>query len=80
MDFEDRIKRIKEILETLNKDDLSLKDGMELYKEGVNEIKQAQTMLEEAKILYNEIRDSSKESKDIPDNNNSENSQIEELL
>ncbi|RAX55190.1 exodeoxyribonuclease VII small subunit [Helicobacter sp. 16-1353] len=62
MDFEDRIKRIKEILDSLNNADLSLKDGMELYKEGIKEISEAQKMLEEAKILYNEIKDSTKET------------------
>lgn len=63
MDFEDKIKRIKEIIDKLGNVDLSLKDGMELYKEGVKEIDEAQKMLENAKILYNEIKDSPIESK-----------------
>lgn len=63
MSFENKIKRINEILDSLNNVDLALKDGMALYKEGIKEINEAQKMLEEAKILYDEIKDSTKDSK-----------------
>ena len=59
MEFEQKVQRVKEILEKLNNNELSLKDGMELYKEGILHLKDAQKMLEEAKIQYEEMKDSS---------------------
>lgn len=56
MEFEDRIKKIKEIINSLNNPEITLKEGMELYKEGVSHITQAQKMLEETKNMYNEIK------------------------
>lgn len=53
--FEDRITKIKEIIDKLNNREITLKDGMQLYKDGVAEIKEAQKMLENAKSLYDEI-------------------------
>ena len=53
--FEDRITKIKEIINKLNNTEITLKDGMQLYKDGVAEIKEAQKMLENAKNLYDEI-------------------------
>lgn len=53
--FEDRITKIKEIINKLNNTEITLKDGMQLYKDGVEEIKEAQKMLENAKNLYDEI-------------------------
>lgn len=53
--FEDRITKIKEIIDKLNNREITLKDGMQLYKDGVAEIKEAQKMLENAKNLYDEI-------------------------
>ncbi len=53
--FEDRITKIKEIINKLNNTEITLKDGMQLYKDGVDEIKEAQKMLENAKNLYDEI-------------------------
>ena len=64
MEFEQKVQRVKEILESLNNDELSLKDGMKLYKEGVKNIKEAQKMLEEAKVQYEEIKDSGVENID----------------
>ena len=53
--FEDRIAKIKQIIDKLNDTEITLKDGMQLYKDGVDEIKEAQKMLESAKNLYDEI-------------------------
>ncbi len=53
--FEDKITKIKEIINKLNNTEITLKDGMQLYKDGVAEIKEAQKMLENAKNLYDEI-------------------------
>ncbi len=61
--FEDRITKIKEIIAKLNNSEITLKDGMQLYKDGVAEIKEAQKMLENAKNLYDEINKEPKASK-----------------
>ena len=53
--FEDRIAKIKQIIDKLNDTEITLKDGMQLYKDGVDEINKAQKMLESAKNLYDEI-------------------------
>lgn len=53
--FEDRIAKIKQIIDKLNSTEITLKDGMQLYKDGVDEINKAQKMLESAKNLYDEI-------------------------
>ena len=53
--FEDRIAKIKSIIDKLNSTEITLKDGMQLYKDGVDEINEAQKMLESAKNLYDEI-------------------------
>lgn len=76
MDFENKIKRIKEILDSLNDTELSLKNGMELYKEGVREISEAQKMLEEAKNLYDEIKDETQNG--LKDERNKEIKEIKE--
>ncbi|MGX3043612.1 exodeoxyribonuclease VII small subunit [Helicobacter sp. T3_23-1056] len=54
--FEDKIQKTKEILNKLNAEDLSLKQSLELYKIGMQEIKQAQEMLEKAQMQYEEIK------------------------
>lgn len=53
--FEDKIKQIKDILQQLNTQDLSLKDSLTLYKQGMQELKNAQDLLEKAKLEYEEI-------------------------
>lgn len=54
VNFEDRITKIKDIITKLN-GEVTLKDAMKLYQDGVNEINLAQKMLEEAKQIYDEI-------------------------
>ena len=48
-DFEKRIERAKKILEELMEQDIPLAKSVELYKEGMKELKEAQKMLEDAK-------------------------------
>ena len=55
-DFEQKIQMAKDILIKLQEQDLSLKDGIDLYKAGIKELKEAQEMLESAKQTYNEIK------------------------
>lgn len=54
--FEEKIQKTKEILSKLNAQDLSLKESLALYKQGMRELKEAQSMLENAKIAYEEIK------------------------
>ncbi len=49
-DFEKRIEKAKKILEELMEQDIPLAKSVELYKEGMKELKEAQKMLEEAKV------------------------------
>ncbi|CBG40095.1 exodeoxyribonuclease VII small subunit [Helicobacter mustelae] len=60
-DFEQRVERIKEILASLSDADLSLKEGLSLYKEGIKELQEAQEMLEIAKMEYEAIKINSKD-------------------
>ena len=55
-DFEGSLKRAKEIVHTLVNPDISLDEGMKLYKEGVLELKNAETLLTKAKIEYQETK------------------------
>lgn len=55
-DFEGKIEKTKEILKRLNAQDLSLKEGLELYKEGIKELQEAQDILQKAKLEYEEIK------------------------
>lgn len=56
LSFEDRVEKVKNIVDMLSSNSLSLKDGMKLYEEGMCELREAQLMLEEAQIVFNEIK------------------------
>ncbi|MFP4333243.1 MAG: exodeoxyribonuclease VII small subunit [Campylobacterales bacterium] len=58
INFEDKIKHSKEILEKLMNPEITLEESMKLYKEGMDEIKAAQKLLDDAKIEYEEIKKS----------------------
>lgn len=58
--FEEKIEYIKEILAKLNANNLSLKDGVSLYKEGLKQLNEAQEMLEKAQLEYEEIKNTLK--------------------
>jgi len=53
--FEERIEKAKTILDRLTHPDVTLDEGMKLYKDGLQELEVAQKMLEEAKIIYQEL-------------------------
>ncbi|NPA28030.1 MAG: exodeoxyribonuclease VII small subunit [Epsilonproteobacteria bacterium] len=53
--FEERLKEAKEILERLNSSEITLEEAIELYKKGLETIKEAQTILEDAKLKVIEI-------------------------
>jgi exodeoxyribonuclease VII small subunit len=54
-DFEKKIEKSKETLNKLMSPDITLSDSMKLYKSGIKELKEAQELLEQAKIEYQEI-------------------------
>lgn len=54
--FEARIAKAKEILDKLNAQNLSLKDGINLYKDGTKELEIAQKMLEDVRLQYQELK------------------------
>ncbi len=57
-DFESRLKRAKEILKELMKQDITLARSVELYKEGMKQLKEAQKLLEEAKVEIERVEKS----------------------
>lgn len=62
--FEARISRAKEILDKLNAQNLSLKDGINLYKDGTKELEMAQKMLEDARLEYQELKNQNSTDKE----------------
>lgn len=63
--FEARIAKAKEILDKLNAQNLSLKDGINLYKDGTKELEIAQKMLEDARLEYQELKAQSSIDKEV---------------
>lgn len=53
--FEDKIKKSKEILEKLMDPEITLENSVKFYKEGIRELKEAQKLLEEAKLTFEEL-------------------------
>lgn len=62
--FEARIAKAKEILDKLNAQNLSLKDGINLYKDGTKELEIAQKMLEDVRLEYQELKAQSSTDKE----------------
>lgn len=57
--FEQRLNNAKETLDVLMKADITLEDSVKAYERGMNELKEAQKILEEAQIKINMIKESS---------------------
>lgn len=55
MSFEEKLKKANAALEKLNNDELSLEESMKIYKEGLENIKQAKELLEKAKLEVEKI-------------------------
>jgi exodeoxyribonuclease VII small subunit len=55
-DYEKKLKEAKELLEKLNNPDITLYEGMEVYKKGVKILEEATKILESAKLEYEEIK------------------------
>jgi len=58
--FEDKIKLSKEILEKLMDPEITLENGLKLYKDGIKELQEAQELLESAKLTISQYKEDSK--------------------
>ena len=56
MNFEERLEKLKEIVEYLERDDISLKDSMEKYQESLHIVKDCYKELEEAELKIEIIK------------------------
>ncbi len=54
--FEEKLESAKEILETLMNPEITLQESVKAYEKGMNELTQAQKILEDAVIKINEIK------------------------
>ena len=61
LSFEQKIEKIKDILNQLSSPSLNLNEGVALYKEGFKELEQAQELLKKAKLEYEEIKSKDQE-------------------
>jgi len=57
--FEEKLEYSKELLEKLMNPDITLEESVKLYEEGLKNIKEAQTLIEEAKIKITVIEQAS---------------------
>lgn len=55
-EFETKLKTIDELLERLKSDEISLKESVELYKNGVNLINEATQILQNAKLEISQMQ------------------------
>jgi len=53
--FEKKLQESKEIIEKLMDSEITLEESIKLYKDGLKKIKEAQKMLEDAKLKVQEI-------------------------
>lgn len=62
--FEEKLEHSKALLEKLMKPDITLEDSVRLYEEGINTIKEAEQLIEEAKTKISIIEQSDQEVRD----------------
>jgi exodeoxyribonuclease VII small subunit len=55
VNFEDKIKNAKEILEKLINPEITLSQSVETYKSGMKELEEAQKLLDSAKLEFEEL-------------------------
>jgi len=53
--FEDKIKKSKELLSKLIDPQITLQNSVQVYKDGIKELEEAQKLLDEAKLEFKEI-------------------------
>lgn len=63
-DFETLIELSKSALKELNDQSLTLKESLEIYKNGLQSLEQAQKLLEEAKLEYSTLNPQTQETKE----------------
>ena len=52
LSFELKIDKAKELLDKLSKPDITLSDSLDIYKNGIKELEEAQKLLDEAKQIF----------------------------
>lgn len=52
INFEEKIIKAKELLEKLSNPQITLSDSIKVYKTGVQELEDAQKLLDEAKLIF----------------------------
>jgi len=65
--FENQLARLQEIVEALEKDNLTLSDGLSLYKEGIKLSKKCRIQLDHARNEVKILTEKGLESFDISD-------------
>ena len=55
INFEDKIKQAKELLDKLIDPEITLQKSVEVYKDGMRELEEAQKLLDEAKLEFEEL-------------------------
>ncbi|WP_373028736.1 exodeoxyribonuclease VII small subunit [Sulfurovum sp.] len=62
--FEEKLEHSKELLEKLMNPEITLEESVKLYEEGLKNIKEAQTLIEEAKTKITVIEQTSQNTGD----------------
>lgn len=57
LSFEEKVENAKELLEKLGNPDITLSSSVEIYKNGMKELDDAQKLLETAKLKFEELSD-----------------------
>ena len=55
INFEDKIKEAKELLDKLIDPEITLQTSVQVYKDGMKELNDAQKLLDEAKLEFEEL-------------------------
>lgn len=61
MSFEKKIEKSKEILDKLMDPEITLSESVKLYKTGLKELQDANKLLEDAKLQFEEYKDQGQE-------------------
>lgn len=56
--FEEMVEFAKKVLSKLSSQEITLKESLQLYEQGMESLKKAQNLLEDAKIKYQEFQES----------------------
>ncbi len=55
VNFEDKIKQAKELLDKLIDPEITLQTSVQVYKDGMKELEEAQKLLDEARLEFEEL-------------------------